>query len=409
MSSGSCPAGCKRSRRRREPPAPRALASLSPDDRESVLRRVEQSHAELFEALVRHTYDGYYSHPTVIARLGLDAGPLHPRGHRVEAVDLPDLARVTARGPIYRRLSRLVVDRWPGQGRDDRRADDDERGQEEHRPVAAREVEHEPAGVGAEGARAVVEEVRRAEDRAVVRGPEELADQGRGQRRRREERRPEQPREEVELPGLAHQREVEERGGPEPVGEHEGGAGADSGRHGAGDQDAHDVGRRPEADRVRGDGGCHAEVGRVGREVRGHEEVGEAAAHEPDRQGPERGRPHGGPAVEGRSGGLGAAGTRRRAGFPGAVPSAGTGASRRTKANTAREAASTAASRTYVWRQPTTAAARAATCVNARCPTENPQAATAETKPRSSGNQRLTWTETGRMPQPVYPTAATTP
>ena len=78
------------------------LASLSDDERENVLRRVERSHAEFFEALVRHTYDGYYSHPTVIARLGLDASPLHPRGHRVEAVDLPDLARVSARGPLHR-------------------------------------------------------------------------------------------------------------------------------------------------------------------------------------------------------------------------------------------------------------------------------------------------------------------
>lgn len=78
------------------------LASLSVDDREHVLRRVEQSHPEFFEALVRHTYDGYYSHPTVIARLGLDASPPHPRGHHVETVDLADLARVSARGPIYR-------------------------------------------------------------------------------------------------------------------------------------------------------------------------------------------------------------------------------------------------------------------------------------------------------------------
>ena len=75
---------------------------LSPDGREYVLRRVEQSQAELFEALVRQTYDGYYSHPAVIARLGLDPGPLHPRGHRVEAIDVPDLARVIARGSIYR-------------------------------------------------------------------------------------------------------------------------------------------------------------------------------------------------------------------------------------------------------------------------------------------------------------------
>ena len=78
------------------------LAALSLAEREDVLRRVEASPAASFEALVRHTYDGYYSDPTVIARLGLDPRPPHPRGHRVESVDLPDLARVTARGPIYR-------------------------------------------------------------------------------------------------------------------------------------------------------------------------------------------------------------------------------------------------------------------------------------------------------------------
>ncbi len=78
------------------------LAAMDADDREAVLRSVEHSHGEFFEALVRHAYDGYYGHPTVIARLGLDPGPLHPRGYRVEPVDLPELARVTARGPIYR-------------------------------------------------------------------------------------------------------------------------------------------------------------------------------------------------------------------------------------------------------------------------------------------------------------------
>jgi hypothetical protein len=79
-----------------------SFASLGVESRESALRRVEQSHAEFFEALVRHTYDGYYTHPTVLARLGFEAGPLHPRGHRLDAVDLPDLTRVSARGPIYR-------------------------------------------------------------------------------------------------------------------------------------------------------------------------------------------------------------------------------------------------------------------------------------------------------------------
>jgi hypothetical protein len=78
------------------------FGSLDLGGRESVLRRVEQSHPEFFEALVRHTYDGYYSHPTVLTRLGLDPSPPHPRGHRVEAVDPPPLTRVRARGPIYR-------------------------------------------------------------------------------------------------------------------------------------------------------------------------------------------------------------------------------------------------------------------------------------------------------------------
>jgi len=80
------------------------FAGLSPGDRENVLRRIERSHPDFFDALVRHTYDGYYAHPTVIARLGLEPGPLHPRGHRIETADLPDLARVATRGPIYRRV-----------------------------------------------------------------------------------------------------------------------------------------------------------------------------------------------------------------------------------------------------------------------------------------------------------------
>ena len=79
------------------------LEALGPDDRECVLRCVERSHPEFFVVLVRHAYDGYYSHPTVLARLGLDPSPPHPRGHKVEPVDPPDLARVRARGPLYRR------------------------------------------------------------------------------------------------------------------------------------------------------------------------------------------------------------------------------------------------------------------------------------------------------------------
>ena len=83
--------------------AARGFAGLSVARREDLLRAVERLHPGAFDALVRHTYDGFYSHPATIARLGLEPGPVQPRGHRIEPAALPDLARVAARGPIYRR------------------------------------------------------------------------------------------------------------------------------------------------------------------------------------------------------------------------------------------------------------------------------------------------------------------
>ena len=79
------------------------FAGLDANRREDLLRAVERSHPEAFDALVQHTYDGFYSHPATIARLGLEPGPVQPRGHRIEPASLPDLARVAARGPIFRR------------------------------------------------------------------------------------------------------------------------------------------------------------------------------------------------------------------------------------------------------------------------------------------------------------------
>jgi gluconate 2-dehydrogenase subunit 3-like protein len=81
----------------------RGFAGRGAAQREDLLRGVERSHPEAFEALVRHTYDGFYSHPATITRLGLEPGPVQPRGHRIETSPLPDLGRVAARGPIFRR------------------------------------------------------------------------------------------------------------------------------------------------------------------------------------------------------------------------------------------------------------------------------------------------------------------
>jgi len=81
----------------------RGFAGLSVAQREDLLRRVERSHPEAFDALVRHTYDGFYTHPATITRLGLEPGPVQPRGHRIESAPFPDLGRVAGRGPIFRR------------------------------------------------------------------------------------------------------------------------------------------------------------------------------------------------------------------------------------------------------------------------------------------------------------------
>ena len=80
-----------------------AFERLSVAEREDALRHVESSDPQAFDALVRHAYDGFYSHPATTMRLGLEPGPVQPRGHRIEPAALPDLTRVAGRGPIYRR------------------------------------------------------------------------------------------------------------------------------------------------------------------------------------------------------------------------------------------------------------------------------------------------------------------
>ena len=76
--------------------------ALADDHKDAVLRQVETLHPTFFEALVQHTYSGYYSHPTVIRLLGLEARPPQPHGYHLEPLDLTLLDRVKQRGPIYR-------------------------------------------------------------------------------------------------------------------------------------------------------------------------------------------------------------------------------------------------------------------------------------------------------------------
>ena len=75
---------------------------LDGEQRDEVLRGVEADSPDFFDALVRHTYNGYYSNPKVVELLGLDPRPPQPRGNHVERGDLSSLELVVERGQAYR-------------------------------------------------------------------------------------------------------------------------------------------------------------------------------------------------------------------------------------------------------------------------------------------------------------------
>lgn len=79
-----------------------SFEGLSGDQKDEVLRGVEYDSPQFFDLLVRHTYNGYYSNPTVVELLGLDPRPPQPRGNRVERGDLSSLQLVVERGQAYR-------------------------------------------------------------------------------------------------------------------------------------------------------------------------------------------------------------------------------------------------------------------------------------------------------------------
>ena len=80
------------------------FADLTDDQKDETLRRVESEEPEFFEALVRQTYNGYYTDRTVIEGLGLEARPPQPRGHELIPGDLSLLENVRKRGRAYREV-----------------------------------------------------------------------------------------------------------------------------------------------------------------------------------------------------------------------------------------------------------------------------------------------------------------
>ena len=78
------------------------FTALLEGQRDAVLQHIEATAPEFFEALVTHTYSGYYSHPTVVRLLGMEGRPPQPRGYHLEPLDLSLLDKVKQRQPIYR-------------------------------------------------------------------------------------------------------------------------------------------------------------------------------------------------------------------------------------------------------------------------------------------------------------------
>jgi len=78
------------------------FTALLEGQRDAVLQHIEVADPEFFEALVTHTYSGYYSQPTIVRLLGLEGRPPQPHGHELEPLDLTLLDTIKQRPPIYR-------------------------------------------------------------------------------------------------------------------------------------------------------------------------------------------------------------------------------------------------------------------------------------------------------------------
>lgn len=69
---------------------------------DAVLQHVEREHLAFFEALVRDVYQRYYSHPTVIQLLGMEARPPQPLGHMLPPFDAAVTRTMSKRAALYR-------------------------------------------------------------------------------------------------------------------------------------------------------------------------------------------------------------------------------------------------------------------------------------------------------------------
>ena len=78
------------------------FVSLNDFQKNNILEHIEVSKTDFFNALVLHTYNGYYTNKSVLSILGPHARPPQPLGYDLEEGDLSSLEIVKNRGKIYR-------------------------------------------------------------------------------------------------------------------------------------------------------------------------------------------------------------------------------------------------------------------------------------------------------------------
>lgn len=77
-------------------------AHLAPEARTALLAEFAASDQFFLPAFLVLAYSGYYQHPRVLAALGLEARPPHPKGYPMAPDDLALLEAVRQRGRRYR-------------------------------------------------------------------------------------------------------------------------------------------------------------------------------------------------------------------------------------------------------------------------------------------------------------------
>ncbi|MFB3119241.1 MAG: gluconate 2-dehydrogenase subunit 3 family protein [Stenotrophomonas maltophilia] len=82
---------------------PSGFEALNDDGKDAALKEVEASHPEFFGELVRQTYNGYYTNPSIFQLIGYSERPPRCTSGNLELLDESLLEQQRQRAPFWRR------------------------------------------------------------------------------------------------------------------------------------------------------------------------------------------------------------------------------------------------------------------------------------------------------------------